>query len=452
MLRDFLIGEKKLELSMKIAVGSRRSPLALAQVEEALGLLRQFFDGVFFDIQTVETRGDQDRTTSLRALDKTDFFTKEIDEKQLAKECRISIHSAKDLPDPLPKGLAIAAITKGVDPSDSLVLNTGETLQTLRAGALIATSSIRREENLRTLRTDFTFRDVRGTIGERLSLLEKGEVDGVVIAEAALIRLGLTHLNRLRLPGNTVPFQGQLAIVALEGDEEMQKLFSVLDVRKEPHSKTILYTGLELPEKGNPAAYHCPLIRIEPRPLFSPAIQNAFSLLPEVSHLIFTSKTAVALFCEGASKIGFLRESLFHKRCIAVGRGTANACLKNGLSPPLVAAKETAEGVVDLLSRLDLKTGLCFWPHAAGARPVISDYLRHKGIPYFECILYDTHPSKPHPLPLLQNFKEIVFTSPSTVDAFLEFYGSFPPEKKLSCQGPITQAHLQTLLAASKGK
>ena len=122
----------------------------------------------------METTGDKDQKTSLRTLEKTDFFTKEIDELQLAGGCRISIHSAKDLPDPLPKGLTMVALTQGVDPSDSLVLRENETIESLPHGAKMGTSSARREKNIRDLRSDFICVDVRGNIQARLALLDQG--------------------------------------------------------------------------------------------------------------------------------------------------------------------------------------------------------------------------------------------------------------------------------------
>lgn len=215
-----------------IAVGSRKSPLAQAQVLEVLQELLQHHPHIRFDTLYTDTYGDRDRKTSLRSLDKTDFFTKEVDELLLNKTCRIAIHSAKDLPDPLPKGLTIIAITKGVDSSDVLVLRPNETLNTLPKNSVIATSSTRREEMVKLLRNDLSFIDLRGTIQERLHKLETKEADGIVVAEAALIRLNLTHLNRIYLPGKTTPFQGQLAIMARKDDIEMATLFHPLDSRR----------------------------------------------------------------------------------------------------------------------------------------------------------------------------------------------------------------------------
>lgn len=208
-----------------IKVGARNSPLSKRQVEEVYRELTSFFPEIVFETLYVKTMGDKDRVTSLRTLDKTDFFTREIDGMTLKGECRIGIHSAKDLPDPLAHGLELIALTKGVDSSDSLVFRPGEGL---KKGSKIATSSFRREQSVLDLENEVQFVDIRGTIEERLAKLDRGEVDGVVIAEAALIRLGLTHLNRITLPGETAPLQGRLAIVARQNDEEMRILFACL--------------------------------------------------------------------------------------------------------------------------------------------------------------------------------------------------------------------------------
>ena len=216
---------------MILKTASRRSPLAISQIDEVLKEIQLHQPHVQFSCQLLETTGDKDQKTSLRTLDKTDFFTKEIDDLVLNGVCRLGIHSAKDLPEPLPKGLMIAALTKGVDASDSLVLKAGKNLSDLPHKALIATSSIRREDAVRQLLPHATFTDIRGLIGQRLQILEAGKIDGVVIAEAALIRLGLTHLNRLTLPGDTTPFQGQLAVIIRSDDQEMSTLFSCIDSR-----------------------------------------------------------------------------------------------------------------------------------------------------------------------------------------------------------------------------
>lgn len=213
-----------------ICIAARDSALSRTQANEVISEIHKFKPEICFKPFFLSAYGDKDRTTSLRDLEKTDFFTREIDQEVLKGNCRIAVHSAKDLPDPIAKGLMMVALTQGVDSSDALVLREGEHL---RKGAVIATSSARREDAVRSLClcSDLKFVDIRGTIAERLNQLHDKNIDGVVIAEAALIRLHLTHLNRIILPGPTTPFQGQLAVMARAGDEEMRDLFSCIDSR-----------------------------------------------------------------------------------------------------------------------------------------------------------------------------------------------------------------------------
>lgn len=218
--------------NMAITVGARSSLLSRAQVEEVLGELHKFREDVSFSPIWVKTTGDRDLLTSLKLMDKTNFFTKEIDQMLLNGECRIAVHSAKDLPDPFPQGLVCVALTEGVDSSDVLVLRDHENVDSLKINAKIATSSLRREEMIKDLRSDLVCVDIRGTIEERLKKLDSGEVDALVMAEAALIRLKLTARNRIRLPGPTAKYQGQLAILAREEDIDMQELFAPLDSRR----------------------------------------------------------------------------------------------------------------------------------------------------------------------------------------------------------------------------
>lgn len=215
----------------KFKVGARKSPLSRAQVEEIFFEIGKFYSDVVFETIFIDTTGDLDQKTSLRTMEKTNFFTKELDELLKNGKCRIAVHSAKDLPDTLENGLKIAAITKGVDSRDVLILREGETVSSLKKNAVIALSSIKREEAVKKLRDDFLFQDIRGPIHTRLEVLNSKKADGVVIAEAALIRLKLTHLTRVYLDGKTTPLQGQLTILTRADDSEMLKLFSCLDVR-----------------------------------------------------------------------------------------------------------------------------------------------------------------------------------------------------------------------------
>jgi hydroxymethylbilane synthase len=414
-----------------LKIGARSSPLSQAQVKEVLDELKSYHPWLEFDPLFVKSQGDKDHTVSLRTLGKTDFFTKEIDVMILQGHCRIGIHSAKDLPEPIPSGLEVIAITRGVDPADVLVLAPGTTLNSLPSGALIATSSERREEAVRILRPDLQFCDVRGTIGERLALLERGEVDGVVIAEAALIRLGLTHLNRLRIPGETVPYQGRLAIVAKAADLEMRALFACLDTRKK------LYLGIRLPTHMK-NAFHYPILKIIPR-----QPDEAFQDLASYTHLIFTSQTSVEIFFQCLPSYGFHPYDMQKKSIIVIGKKTAEALQKEGIIFDYLAEEETSEGIVTILTQIPLKEAYIFWPHSALSRSVITEYFRSQHLKWRECILYTSVPHLPGPLPDLEEFEEIIFTSPSTVEAFLKFFGPIPSNKMITAIGTITLKRLQ---------
>jgi hydroxymethylbilane synthase len=209
---------------MDITVGSRGSRLSRAQVAEVLAEIRKHRPDIQFTSHYITTSGDLNLKQSLRDLDKTDFFTKEIDQLQVDGAFRISIHSAKDLPEPLHPGLELVALTRGVDNADVLVTDHDP----LPYGAKIGTSSHRRDETIRELRSDLQPKDIRGTIDQRLALVDSGQFDGVVMAEAALIRLQLTHRKRIFLKCTPAAWQGKLAIIARKGDREMQELFGLI--------------------------------------------------------------------------------------------------------------------------------------------------------------------------------------------------------------------------------
>lgn len=433
------------EKDLSIQVAARSSPLSRTQVQEVLNEMREFYPSLSFETSWVNSRGDLDKDTSLRTMEKTDFFTREVDEMILKGECRIAIHSAKDLPDPLPQGISLIALTKGLDPSDSLVFRKGESLDTLPPWAWIATSSIRREEAVRQLRSDLHFKDLRGTIGERLTLLEKGEADGVVVAEAALIRLGLTHYSRLPLPHSSTFNQGRLAILAREGDDQMKQLFFPIDRRL-----SVLYTGLDLPKDPYVRWFHLPLIRVEPRSSQDPEIKKAYSEISLYTHILFTSKSGVRFFLEGLTTWGYSKESLANKEVITVGKATKEFVENQGIEVKYVAEQESSEGVIALLKTLSLREGYLFWPHSARSRPIITDFLKEQSILYRAAVFYDTHHESPLLLPNLDSFDEIFFTSPSTIDAFLTLYGKIPADKKVRCIGEVTQAHLESTLGFLK--
>lgn len=403
--------------TLSITVAARSSNLSKAQIHEVLEQLHKFHPNVSFLPKFCETKGDLDKLTSLRELEKTNFFTDVVDELVLQRKCRIAIHSAKDLPDPLPKGLKVVAITEGQDPRDALVFPIDISLS---SESVIATSSERREKLVRKVFPDVRFVDLRGTIEERLSQIDRKNIHGVVIAEAALIRLGLGHLNRILLDGETTPLQGKLAIVSRDDDLEMQKLFLPLDTREK-----ILYLGLDPSRFIRDAnIIHLPVIyteRIHESPLH----------IESYSHVIFTSKTAVDFFRPSA---------LINKTVIAIGPATEKRLHEKGIKP-ITAPRATQEGVIELLSSLDLQDGRILWPKSSLSRDVLEKFFIENNIFYTAVDLYHTKTLFQKTIDL-EHIDEIIFTSPSTVDGFVNNYGNIPICKTLTCIGPITKAYL----------
>ena len=228
-----------MNLLTNIKVGARGSKLSKVQVEEVLLELNQALSKskekkkVTFTTAYMNSIGDKDQKTSLRDMGKNDFFTKEIDEAQVRGEFSISIHSAKDLPENLKDGLVVFAITKGVDSRDALVMKEGMSLESLPSSPKIATSSFKRDAAVRAIKSDAQIVDIRGPVDERLKKLHSQDLDGVVMAEAALIRLK-ENPNRIYLDSETTALQGQLAVIGREGDHSLQELFAKIDTRNKP--------------------------------------------------------------------------------------------------------------------------------------------------------------------------------------------------------------------------
>ncbi|MBM3201410.1 MAG: uroporphyrinogen-III synthase [Chlamydiae bacterium] len=208
--------------------------------------------------------------------------------------------------------------------------------------------------------------------------------------------------------------------------------------------KSVLYLGL------NPSHYpqerpilHCPVIKIVPRSKESLEIKEVFAKIEEYSHIIFTSKNGVEIFFEYLEAFGLDREKLRQTVIIAVGHVTALYLEKEGMSANFVAGNECQEGIIDILSEMDLDGANMLLPRSSIARPLLSEYLVEQQIKHKICSLYDTISHKPETLPDLEDVGEIVFTSPSTVDAFFEIFERVPSEVHLTALGPITRKALR---------
>lgn len=202
--------------------------------------------------------------------------------------------------------------------------------------------------------------------------------------------------------------------------------------------KKVLYLGIECPTDTDTVVYtHFPLIKTIPRDQ-SLSIINAFSEMNAYTHLLFTSKSAIQYFFTHYTN----RWQLNNKCILAIGTKTAEKLTQQGYIPSIVSSNETSEGIIEVLENLSLNNAYLFWPHSALSRPVISDYLNEKHIKHCELILYDTLPNLPAPFPDIEKFDEFLFTSPSTVDAFLNLIGPLPKNVQLTPIGPITSSKL----------
>lgn len=207
--------------------------------------------------------------------------------------------------------------------------------------------------------------------------------------------------------------------------------------------RNILYLGLDPHRFGHQGRlYHYPVIAIEPFSLDVPEVKKGFESFSAYSHLIFTSQSAVAITASFIKKLG-IPPSNGSQHVLAVGKATASSLAEHGFTVSGIAKEERAEGVIALLEAQDLTNAFIFYPRSALSRPVIENYLTQSQIRYYSCPVYTTKCIHPLPQPNLADFDEIVFTSPSTVDAFINIYGSIPLEKTITAIGPITEQYLK---------
>jgi uroporphyrinogen III methyltransferase/synthase len=177
-----------------------------------------------------------------------DFFTRELDQKLLCDEADVAVHSAKDIPCPLPSGLEVFALLASADPADVLVSRDRLRLEELPSGARVGTSSRARRNALLQLRPDLQVISVRGTIGERIAQVDSGHIDALIVAACALKRLGLDERIAEILPFDTHPLQGHLAIVGRSDRPDLKALFASADVRRRYGRVTLVGFGPGSPD------------------------------------------------------------------------------------------------------------------------------------------------------------------------------------------------------------
>lgn len=198
----------------QLKIATRGSKLALWQAERVKSILTEKFTGLSARFLEVTTRGDIDQNTPLSAFGNTGVFVKSLEEKLLNNEADLAVHSLKDVPSDLHPDLLLAAFPEREDVRDVLVTPDGQHWTELKTGAVIGTSSPARKEQLKLLRPDLQFKDIRGNVDTRVRKVENGEYDATILAAAGLKRLGykISH-NSYFMLNEAIPSPGQGALV-----------------------------------------------------------------------------------------------------------------------------------------------------------------------------------------------------------------------------------------------
>jgi hydroxymethylbilane synthase len=229
-------------------IGTRGSELARTQTNTVVRQIEQM--GLKVELRIIHTQGDRVTDRPLRELEGRGYFTKELEEALLDGRIDGAVHSFKDMPSKSPDGLVVAAVSKREDPSDLLIIRKdrhlfGQGIIAVAADAVIGTSAVRREAQIRALRPDVTTRDLRGNVPTRVQKLRDGQYDAILLAAAGINRLALdlSEFIVIKLdPSEFVPSPGQgaLAIQMREGDPRLPQ------VRKALHDEiTATATTLE---------------------------------------------------------------------------------------------------------------------------------------------------------------------------------------------------------------
>lgn len=213
---------------MKLVVGTRGSNLALVQTNWVVEQLKKVNPHVEFEIKIIKTKGDLIKDLPLDKIGDKGLFVKEIEKSLLNKEIDMAVHSMKDMPSSLPKGLKFAHSPKREDPRDALIFKKGyKSIDDLPKGARIGTGSKRRKYQLLKHRPDLEIVPIRGNIETRIKKIETENLDGVVLAASGLKRAGLQDKIDYYIPTDIMlpaPAQGILALEIREDDEETEKI------------------------------------------------------------------------------------------------------------------------------------------------------------------------------------------------------------------------------------
>lgn len=214
-------------MSEPLVIASRESRLAMWQAEHVQRLLQAQNSARDVQILGMTTRGDQILDRPLAAIGGKGLFIKELEVAMAEGRANLAVHSMKDVPMEMPEGFVLAAISEREDPRDAFVSPKYDSLSALPQGAIVGTSSLRREAQLRARFPHLVIKPLRGNLDTRLRKLDDGEFDAIILAAAGLVRLGLAARIRARIdPADMLPAPGQgaLGIEICEGQPEMQRI------------------------------------------------------------------------------------------------------------------------------------------------------------------------------------------------------------------------------------
>ena len=197
----------------KLVIASRESLLAMWQAEHIKGRLKALYPDCEVEILGMTTRGDQILDRTLSKIGGKGLFIKELEQALQDGRADLAVHSIKDVPMELPEGFALAAIGERASPFDAFVSNQYARLEEMPEGAIVGTSSLRREAQLRAKFPHLTIKPLRGNVQTRLSKLDNGDYDAVILAAAGLQRLGLGgRIREILSPADSLPAAGQGAL------------------------------------------------------------------------------------------------------------------------------------------------------------------------------------------------------------------------------------------------
>ncbi len=203
----------KLPMKDTLRIATRQSPLALWQANFVKDELEKRFPDLSVELVTMVTKGDVILDTPLAKIGGKGLFVKELELALLENRADIAVHSMKDVPMTFPEGLGLAVICEREDPRDAFVSNKYQNLDELPAGAVVGTSSLRRQCQLMAKYPHLEVKSLRGNVGTRLSKLDHGEYDAIILASAGLIRLGMAERIRSFISvEQSLPAAGQGAV------------------------------------------------------------------------------------------------------------------------------------------------------------------------------------------------------------------------------------------------